>query len=63
MLAHSDIRASRPLRIELIELLDYALRVEGSTGAEYRAILARDIGFIRHILPDLDRTQPGASIR
>ena len=52
VLAHSDIRASRPLRIELIELLDYALRVEGSTGAEYRAILARDIGFIRHILPD-----------
>ena len=48
----AELRAGKPLRPEYTDLLDFALRLEGTDGAEYRAILARRLGWLRHALPD-----------
>ena len=48
----AELRASRPLRPAFEDLLSYSLRLEGSDGAEYRAILAPYIPSLRHALPE-----------
>lgn len=48
----AELRAAKPLRPAFVMLLDYALRLEGVDGAEYRAILAPRHGWFRHALPD-----------
>ena len=48
----AELRAGKPLRSEYSDLLDFALRLEGTDGAEYRAILARRLGWLRHAVPE-----------
>lgn len=48
----AELRAGKSLRSEYSDLLDFALRLEGTDGAEYRAILARRLGWLRHAAPE-----------
>lgn len=50
--AANEFRTSGTIRSELIDLLEFSLRLKNPDGAEYRAILAPRIGFLRHILPN-----------
>ncbi|WP_420443141.1 hypothetical protein [Candidatus Poriferisodalis sp.] len=48
----SELRADKPVRAEFIELLEFALTRVGNDGEEYRAVVARRLGWLRHALPD-----------
>ena len=48
----AELRAAKPLRPAFVKLLDYALRLDERDGAEYRAILAPRLGWIRYALPE-----------
>ena len=48
----AELRAGKPLRSEYADLLNFALGLEGTNGAEYRAILARRLGWLRHAVPE-----------
>ena len=48
----AELRASRPVRPAFEDLLEFSLRLDGSDGEEYRAILAPRIGWLRHVLPE-----------
>ena len=52
MFVDSEQRASRPIRTEFVDLLDFALRIEGADGAEYRAIIAPYLAWFRQVLPE-----------
>ena len=49
-MAH-EFRSSEAVRPAAFELLEEALRLEGTDGAEHRAIIATRLGFLRHIAP------------
>ena len=51
LFADQELRAARPLRPELQALLDFALRLDGTDGAEYRSILAPSIPWLRRVMP------------
>lgn len=46
-----EFRVTGAARPAAFELLEEALRLEGSDGAEHRAIIATRLGFLRHIAP------------
>lgn len=46
-----QFRLTGEVRREAFELLEEALRLEGSDGAEHRAIIATRLSFLRHIAP------------
>ena len=46
-----EFRLTGAARREAFELLEEALGLEGSDGAEHRAIIATRLGFLRHIAP------------
>lgn len=46
-----EVRAGAEVRPDALLLLEDCLRVEGQDGAEYRAIVATRLGFLRHIAP------------
>ncbi len=48
----SELRAGKPVRPEFIELLEFALTRVGNDGEEYRAVVARRLGWLRHALGD-----------
>lgn len=48
----AELRAAKPVRPALVALLNDVLRLDGADGAEYRAILAPRLGWIRHALPE-----------
>ena len=47
-----ELRASKPLRPEFEQLLDYSLRLEGDFGLEHREVLASSILWLRRWLPE-----------
>lgn len=51
LFADKERHSGRPLRPKLEDLLDFALRLEGSDGAEYRSILAPNIPWLRRAMP------------
>ena len=52
LLVAAELRACRPVRLAFEELLEFSLRLEGTDGATYRAILAPRIAWLRHVLPE-----------
>ena len=52
MFVDSERRASKPIRTEFVSLLEFALRIEGADGAEYRAIIAPHLAWLRQVLPE-----------
>lgn len=48
----AELRASRPVRPAFENLLELSLRMDGSDGEEYRAILAPRIGWLRHVMAE-----------
>ena len=50
--ADQEQRAGRPLRPELEELLDFALRLDGTDGAEYRSILAPYVPWFHRVMSE-----------
>ena len=48
----SELRAGMPMRAEFIELLKFALTRVDNDGEEFRAVVARRLGWLRHALPD-----------
>lgn len=48
----AELRACRSVRTSLEDLLSFGLRLEGRDGAEYRAILAPCVAWLRHQLPE-----------
>ena len=49
-MAH-EYRAKKSVRIQAFELIQKALRISGSDGLQFRAVLAPRIGFLHHIAP------------
>lgn len=49
-MAH-EFRSTGQVRQPALALLEEALRLEGSDGAEHRAIIATRLGFLRHVAP------------
>jgi hypothetical protein len=47
-----EYRQTSTVRPEALELMSSTLTVEGRDGAEYRAILASRLGFLRYLAPD-----------
>lgn len=47
----AELRACRPARPAFEDLLSFGLRLEGRDGAEYRAVLAPRLAWLRHQLP------------
>ena len=52
----AELRAAHPVRSAFEDLLSFALRLEDSDGAEYRAVLAPRIAWLRHTLPEWTST-------
>ena len=52
VLTSEELRASKPLRPQLRELLDFALGLGGNDGADYRAILVPYLPWLRSLIPD-----------
>lgn len=48
----SELRAGKAVRAEFVELLEFALTLAGNDVEEYRAIVARRLGWLRQALPD-----------
>lgn len=48
----SEYRQSKFVRSKVFELLEWAVSLEGQDGAEFRAIIAPRLGFIRFVAPD-----------
>lgn len=48
----AELRASRPVRPAFENLLEFSLRLEGSDGEEYRALLAPRFAWLRHVLAE-----------
>lgn len=48
----AEIKASKPLRSQFEQLLDYSLRLEGDLGLEHREVLASNILWLRRWLPE-----------
>ena len=48
----AEIKASKPLRSQFEQLLDYSLRLEGDLGLEHREVLASHILWLRRWLPE-----------
>lgn len=48
----AELRAGGTVRAEFIDLLKFALTRENNDGEEYRAIIARRLGWLRHAVPD-----------
>ncbi|MYC84655.1 MAG: hypothetical protein F4X18_03945 [Acidimicrobiia bacterium] len=48
----AELRASRPVRPAFENLLEFGLRLGGGDGAEYRAILAPRIAWLRHVMTE-----------
>jgi hypothetical protein len=47
-----EFRDGQSIAPRALELLEDCLRIDGTDGAEYRAILATRLGFLRHVAPD-----------
>lgn len=48
----NEFKRSESVRPEAVGLIESSLRLDGLDGAEHRAILATQLGFLRHILPE-----------
>ncbi len=47
-----ELNASKPLRPQFERLLEYSLRLEGDLGLEHRIVLAANISWLRHWMPE-----------
>lgn len=48
----AELRADKPVRAEFVELMVFALTLQDDDGEQFRAILARRLGWLRQALPD-----------
>ena len=48
----AELRAGKSVRAEFVELLKFALNLEGNDGEEFRAIVARRLAWLRQSMPE-----------
>ena len=62
LFVEAELQASKPLRPEFEQLLDYSLRLSGDLGLEHRKVIASNLRWLRHRLPEWTASAMGLII-